>query len=121
MDEVSYYEPMTLEQIEEVSSQIGEYVQPQNQTKSRKYGLVCYATDNREGADTEAKKMKDSLEVPQFHCALTGGKASSMAAVLIPSFILMGLTLSDKPIISFNNHYDQFECVDAALPYVRHV
>ena len=72
VDEVSYYEPMTLKQIEELSSQIGEYVQPQNQTKSRKYGLVCYATDNREGADTEARKMKDSLEVPQFHCVLNG-------------------------------------------------
>ena len=72
VDEVSDYEPMTLEQIEELSSQIGEYVQPQNQKKSRKYGLVCYATDNREGADTEARKMKDSLEVPQFHRVLNG-------------------------------------------------
>ena len=67
VDELSYYESMTMEQIEELSSQINEYVQPQNQSKSRKYGLVCYATDNREGADTEARKMKDSLEVPQFH------------------------------------------------------
>ena len=54
---------MTLDQVEELSSQSNQYILPRNQTKSRKHALICYTTDNREGAVKEAKILEESMEV----------------------------------------------------------
>ena len=63
VEEISYYESMTLDQLEELSSQSNQYILPRNQAKSRKHALICYTTDNREGAVKEAKILEESMEV----------------------------------------------------------
>lgn len=46
------------------------YVIPQNQDRTRMCALIFYTTENREGAEEEARKMKDSFSVANFvtHC-----------------------------------------------------
>lgn len=63
LDEVIQHEPITPKQVEKLSSQLNKYILPQNQTISKRQGLVFYSTDCREGAEVEAERMKDSLEV----------------------------------------------------------
>ena len=62
-NEIIHYEPLTLNQIEKLSTHFNKYIQPGNQTKSGKHALVCYTTADREGAITEAETMIDSLQV----------------------------------------------------------
>ena len=52
-----------MDQVEELSSQSNQYILPRNQTKSRKHALICYTTDDREGAIKEAKILEECMEV----------------------------------------------------------
>ena len=54
---------MTSDQVEELSSQSNQYILPRNQAKSRKHALICYTTNNREGAIKEAKILEECMEV----------------------------------------------------------
>ena len=70
LNEIMNSEPLTVDQIEKLSSHFNTYIQPHNQMKSRKHALVCYTTADREGAITEAETMIDSLQV-QYNLNLT--------------------------------------------------
>ena len=63
LNEITYHEPLILDQIEKLSSHFNTYIQPHNQPKSRKQTLECYTTGDREGAITEAEPMIDRLQV----------------------------------------------------------
>ena len=55
-------EPLTVGQIEELSSYSSRYILPQNQAKVKRYGLILYSSAERQGAGEEADNFKYALE-----------------------------------------------------------
>lgn len=62
-EELIHYDPMTPDQIEELSFCLNEYILPSNQMKSKRHALIFYTTDCRDGAIKEARELEQSLEV----------------------------------------------------------
>ena len=60
--EIIEHEPLNQGQIEELSPYSSQYVIPHNQTKTKRYGLILYNSEDRHGADEEADNFKQALE-----------------------------------------------------------
>ena len=60
--EIIEREPLNHSQIEELSPYSSQYVIPHNQTKTKRYGLILYNSEDRHGADEEADNFKQALE-----------------------------------------------------------
>ena len=60
-------EPLSAGHIEELSPYSAQYVIPHNQTRMKRYGLILYNKQHRNGAEEEADNFKQALEVAGCH------------------------------------------------------
>ena len=54
-------EPLTTDQIKQLSSLGDRYIVPFNQTNSKTYTIILHNTKNRPGGDTEADVMEQAM------------------------------------------------------------
>ena len=54
-------EPLNVSHIKKLSPHSNRYIIPCNQSNCKMHSLILYNTENRPGADEEAKKLEDSL------------------------------------------------------------
>ena len=62
IEEIIEQEPLSADHIEELSPYSNQYVIPHNQTNTKRYGLILYSKQHRQGAEEEADNFKQALE-----------------------------------------------------------
>ena len=55
-------ESLTLEQIQQLSPHSSMYIIPHKRKKSKRYGLILFSTEGRQGAEAEADDLKQALQ-----------------------------------------------------------
>ena len=61
IQELQEQEPLTMADVQRLSSQSINYIIPYNQEKSKRFGLILYSSHHRRGAEDEADKLEQSL------------------------------------------------------------
>ena len=67
LEELIAAHPLNTDDITKLFDLSDRYVIPYLQTNVKRYGLVLFNTENREGAESEAKTMGDCLVKAGFH------------------------------------------------------
>ena len=77
LEELIATHPLDTDDITHLFDLSDRYIVPYLQTNVKRYGIVLYNTENREGAESEAKTMNNCLVTAGFHTKMKEWKYSS--------------------------------------------
>ena len=106
LEELIAAPPLNTDDIAQLFDHSDQYIIPYLQTDVKRYGLVLYNTENREGAESEAKTMNDCLVTAGFHTKMKEWKYSyelflEISETKISELVTSGLSLL---VISIMSH-----------------